>query len=102
MKIFPIHTQAIMEFGYTEEEARFLYLVATRSGYFTCQQFLKFIQAKPGKRSITFARKVTEKKHATAKECLRNGRVYHLFLGNLYEAIGRDNVRFRRQRLHGG
>ena len=75
MKIFPIHTQAIMEFGYTEEEARFLYLVATRSGYFTCQQFLKFIQAKPGKRSITFARKVTEMKHATSKEHLRNGRV---------------------------
>ena len=26
-------------FGYTEDEARFLYLVATHSGYFTCQQF---------------------------------------------------------------
>jgi len=75
MKIFPIHTQAIMEFGYTEEEARFLCLVATPSGYFTCQQFLKFIQAKCGKRSITFARKAAEKKHATSKEYLRNGHV---------------------------
>jgi hypothetical protein len=86
-----------MHFGYTEEEARFLYLVATHSGYFTCQQFLKFIQAKPGKCSMAFARKVTEKKHASSKEYLRNGRVYHLFSRNLYEAIGRDNVRFRRQ-----
>ncbi len=86
-----------MGFGYTEEEARFLYLVATHSGYFTCQQFLKFIQAKPGKRSIAFARKVTEKKHASSKEYLRNGRVFHLFSRNLYEAIGRDNVRFRRK-----
>src|SRR6267143_5687714 len=60
-------------------------------------EFLKFIQAKPGKRSIAFARKVTEKKHATSKEYLRNGRVYHLFSRNLYEAIGRDNVRFRRK-----
>jgi hypothetical protein len=97
MKILPIHTQALMEFGYTEEEARFLYLVATHSGYFTCQQFLKFIQAKPGKRSIAFARKVTEKSHASSKEYLRNGRVFHLFSRNLYEAIGRDNVRFRRK-----
>ncbi len=96
MKIFPIHTQALMEFGYTEEESRFLYLVATHSGSFTCQQFLKFIQAKPGKRSIVFARKVTEKKHARSKEYLRNGRVFHIFSRNLYEAIGRENVRFRR------
>ena len=97
MKILPIFTEALMHFGYTEEEARFLCLVATHSGYFTCQQFLKFIQAKPGKRSIAFARKVTEKKHASSKEYLRNGRVFHLFSRNLYEAIGRDNVRFRRQ-----
>src|SRR5256886_10298218 len=68
MKILPIFTEALRHFGYTEEEARFLYLVATHSGYFTCQQFLKFIQAKPGKRSMAFARKVTEKKHASSKE----------------------------------
>ena len=97
MNILPIFTEALMHFGYTEDEAKFLYLVATHSGYFTCQQFLKFIQAKPGKRSMAFARKVTEKKHASSKEYLRNGRVYHLFSRNLYEAIGRDNVRFRRQ-----
>ena len=49
--------------------------MATHYGYFTCQQFLKFIQAKRGKRSITFARKAAEKKHATSKEYLRNGHV---------------------------
>jgi hypothetical protein len=36
MKILPVHTQALMEFGYTEEASRFLYLVAPHSGYFTC------------------------------------------------------------------
>lgn len=51
MKILPIHTEALRYFGYTEEEAQFLYLVATHSGYFTCQQFLQFIETKPGKRS---------------------------------------------------
>ncbi|MGA7188634.1 MAG: hypothetical protein WBY66_09060, partial [Candidatus Acidiferrales bacterium] len=96
MKILPIHTEALRYFGYTDEEARFLYLVATHSGYFTCQQFLQFIKTKPGKRSVSFARKVVEKKHASSKEYLRHGRVFHLFSRNLYEAIGRENVRFRR------
>jgi hypothetical protein len=96
MKFLPIHTDALRSFGYTEEEARFLYLVATHSGYFTCQQFLQFIKTKPGKRSVAFAQKVVEKKHASAKEYLRHGRVFHLFSRNLYEAIGRENVRFRR------
>jgi hypothetical protein len=96
MRILPIHTEALRSFGYTEEEARFLYLVATHSGYFTCQQFLQFIKTKPGKRSVVFAQKVVEKKHASSKEYLRHGRVFHLFSRNLYEAIGRENVRFRR------
>jgi hypothetical protein len=48
------------------------------------------------KRSVAFARKVVEKKHASSKEYLRHGRVFHLFSRNLYEAIGRENVRFRR------
>jgi hypothetical protein len=96
VKILPIHTEALRHFGYTDEEARFLYLVATHSGYFTCQQFLQFVGTKPGKRSVAFARKMVEKKHARSKEYLRHGRVFHLFSRNLYEAIGRENVRFRR------
>ncbi|MGC2332817.1 MAG: hypothetical protein WA581_15295, partial [Candidatus Acidiferrales bacterium] len=96
MKFLPIHTDALRSFGYTEEEACFLYLVATHSGYFTCQQFLQFIKTKPGKRSVAFAHKVLDKNHASAKEYLRHGRVFHLFSRNLYEAIGRENIRFRR------
>jgi hypothetical protein len=38
-------------FGYTEAEARFLYLVATHPGYFTVRQFLDFAKAKSGKRN---------------------------------------------------
>jgi hypothetical protein len=80
-----------MEFGYTEEESRFLYLVATHSGYFTCQQFLRFIHGRPGKRSLTFVRKLVEQGHASARPFLRNGKVYHLFARNLYEAIGKQD-----------
>ena len=52
MNIARMYTIALGSFGYTEDEARFLYLVAAHSGYFTCQQFLRFIDGKPGKRSL--------------------------------------------------
>ena len=97
MNIARIYTIALGSFGYTEDEARFLYLVAAHSGYFTCQQFLRFIDGKPGKRSLNFVRKLVEQSHASAHAYLRNGKVYHLFARNLYEAIGKDNVRFRRK-----
>ena len=80
MKFLPINTEALRSFGYTEEESQFLYLVATHSGYFTCQQFSQFIKTKPGKRSVAFARKIMEKKHASSKECLRHGRVFSSLL----------------------
>jgi hypothetical protein len=92
-----MYTIALGSFGYTEDEARFLYLVATHSGYFTCQQFIRFIHGKPGKRSLSFVQKLLERGHASARPCLRNGKVYHLFARNLYKAIGKDNVRFRRK-----
>lgn len=97
MNIPRMYTIPLEAFGYTETESNFLYLVATHSGYFTCQQFVRFIGGKPGKRTLSFVRKVLEKGHANARPCLRNGKLYHLFARNLYEAIGKDNVRFRRK-----
>ena len=61
--------------GYTEDEARFLYLVATHSGYFSTRQFLRFTQAESGEKSMTFTQNVLGKGHATARLLLRNGRV---------------------------
>jgi hypothetical protein len=83
--------------GYTEDEARFLYIVATHSGYFSTRQFLNFIRAKSGDRSMAFTQKVLGKGHATAWLLLRNGRVYHLYSRIVYRAIGRENLRNRRE-----
>ena len=83
--------------GYTEGEAQFLYLVATHSGYFSTRQFLNFTGAKSGDRSMAFTQKVQGKGHATARLLLRNGRAYHLFSRILYRAIGRENLRNRRE-----
>jgi hypothetical protein len=87
----------LLGFGYTDDEARFLYLVATHSGYFSTRQYLAFTGAKSGDKSMAFTQKVLGKGHATARLLLRNGRVYHLFSRLVYRAIGRENLRNRRE-----
>jgi hypothetical protein len=83
--------------GYTEDEARFLYLVATHSGYFSTRQYLGYTGAKSGEKSMAFTQKVLGRGHATARLLLRNGRVYHLFSRIVYRAIRRENLRNRRE-----
>jgi len=87
----------LIGFGYTEDEARFLYLVATHSGYFSTRQYLTFTGAKSGDKSMALTQRVLGKGHATARLLLRNGRVYHLFSRLVYRAIGRENLRNRRE-----
>jgi hypothetical protein len=87
----------LLGFGYTEDEAFFLYLVATHSGYFSTRQYLAFTGAKSGDKSMAFTQKVLGKGHATARLLLRNGRVYHLFSRLVYRAIARENLRNRRE-----
>jgi len=52
-----------MEFGYTEPEAQFLYVVATHSGYFILRQYLNFTGALRGN-VLRFARKILNNGHA--------------------------------------
>jgi len=82
--------------GYTEDEARFVYIVATHSGYFSMRQFLQFTRTKSGDKSMAFSQKLLAKGHATARSFLRNGLVYHLFSRIVYRAIDRENLRNRR------
>ncbi len=86
-----------MEFGYTETEAQFLYIVATHSGYFTLRQFLKFTGAHRGKRSPQFARKVLNNGHASMRDYMGYGSIYHLFSRTLYGQIEKGNLRNRRK-----
>lgn len=83
--------------GYSEDEALFLYLAATHSGYFSMRQYLQFTGAKPGDKSIALTQKLLGKGHAAARLLLRNGRVYHVFSRLVYRAIGRENLRNRRE-----
>jgi hypothetical protein len=89
--------ERIMELGYTEAEARFLYLVAVHSGYFTLAQFRAFTGTGYGKRPTSFAQKLTTRGHATVRDYLRRGSVFHLFSRTVYGQMEKDNLRNRKQ-----
>jgi hypothetical protein len=97
MNVAENHIVSLMTFGYTESEARFLYIVAIHSGYFTLRQFLHFTGARRGKRSTQFARKVLNNGHASVRDYLGHGSIYHLFSRTLYGQIEKGNLRNRRK-----
>src|SRR5215467_7009624 len=84
-------------FGYTEVEARFLYLVATHSGYFTLRQFLDFAGAKSGKRNARLVEKLFSLGHARARRYTRRSLVFQLRSRRIYAAIGKNHLRNRRE-----
>jgi hypothetical protein len=96
MNIARNHVELLMDFGYTEPEAKFLYVVATHSGYFILRQYLAFAGARRGKRSSRFARKILNNGHAAVRDYMGYGAIYHLFSRSLYGQIEKDNLRNRR------
>ena len=97
MNIASAHLDALKALGYTESEARFLYIVATHSGYFVARQFLAFTDAHWGKRTTLFWNKLQTKRHARTECFPKSGTVYHLFSRRLYRQIDRENIRNRRE-----
>ncbi len=96
MKISAAHLEALLTFGYTEEEARFLYLVATHSGYFVARQFLDFTGSHWGKRTTSLWATLQRLRHARIERFPKSGVVYHVFSRRLYRRIERENIRNRR------
>jgi hypothetical protein len=97
MNIAPAHLDALKALGYTEAEARFLYIVATHSGYFVARQFLAFTASHWGQRTTTFWNKLHTKRHARTECFPKSGTIYHLFSRRLYRQIDRENIRNRRE-----
>src|SRR6266849_3081297 len=97
MNIARVHLDALKALGYTEAEARFIYIVATHSGYFVARQFLAFTAGHWGARTATFWNKLHTKRHARTECFPKSGTVYHLFSRRLYRQIDRENIRNRRQ-----
>ena len=97
MNIAPQHVDNLVRLGYTPEEARFINVAATHSGYFTHRQFLTFSRTKPGKHSQKFLTKLLTQKHATYHTYPSGGRVYHIFARKVFRAMQRDDLRTRRR-----
>jgi hypothetical protein len=89
--------EALRVFGYTEDEARFLDLVATHSGYFVARQFLGFTGACWGKRTTLFWNKLQTNQHARTYRFAQGGTIYHVFSRRIYRQIGHENLRNRRE-----
>src|SRR5215467_2611456 len=93
MKIADVHIERIRGLGHTEDEARFLYIVANHSGYFVPSRFLVFTGASWGKRSQLFANQLESRGHVAWREYQDMGGVYHVFSKTLYRQINRENLR---------
>jgi hypothetical protein len=97
MTMSPAHLETLRSFGYTPQEAHFLYLVATHTGYFMARQFLAFTGAHWGKRTTLFWTKLQTNKHARTECFPQHGVIYHVFARKLYRHLGRENLRNRRE-----
>ena len=95
MKIAEEHIAALEGLGYTEQESRFLYIVATHSGYFVPRQFVAFDGASPEKGSQPFTEKLKKRGHATWREYQKVGGVYHLSSRTIYRVTDRENLSHR-------
>jgi hypothetical protein len=94
---FP-HTQIanLKTLGYTEREARFLYIVAIHSGYFTQTQLCPFIGSKSGRTTRSFTSRLLSRNHVRERKYQNNASIYHLMHRRIYQAIGQENLRNRR------
>src|SRR5712692_7526714 len=97
MSIRAEYVEAIKRHGYTPTEARFLYLVATHSGYFTQRQFFDFAGVNRGGMGTRLTVKAIEHGHIRSARLARHTLIYNLFARPFYESIEKDNLRNRRR-----
>lgn len=86
----------LQNIGYNEQEARFLYLTATHSGYFTRHQFLRFTHQTKGCLVHRFTSKLLTQNHAQATQYGHKTFVFKLTSRKLYELFGKENLRLHR------
>lgn len=89
--------KAVVEFGFTERQARFLVTVILHSGVCLLRQYTAFAGIVHGQKTRKFFAKLVKHGDATAYPCRHNrGRVYHVQHKPLYRAIGETESRLRR------
>jgi len=94
----PGRVATVMEFGFTERQARFLVHVLVFSGVFLERQYRAFTGLVHGQKTHDFLIKLVDSGYATpiTPGALHRGRLYHVQYRPLYEAIGEPNNRHRK------
>lgn len=91
--IRPERVKAVMEFGFTEPQARFVLHVLVYSGVFIERQYRAFTGFSHGQRTKDFLSTIVGRGYATVitPGKLHQGRLFHVQYKPLYEAIGEAN-----------
>ncbi len=86
----------LLQFGYTEQQAAFLYTVAVHGGYFLGRQYDGYMGRDRGGTRQRLIQQLTANKHVTALASRDQTAVLHLCARRFYEAIGTSDNRNRR------
>jgi hypothetical protein len=88
---------AVLEFGFTQRQARFVVLVMRHAGVCLLRQYSAFAGIVHGQKTRAFFRKLVSRGDASAHGCRHNrGRLYHVHHYALYRAIDEPNSPYRR------
>jgi hypothetical protein len=90
--------QYLERYGYSSEEARFLYIAALHSGYFVCRQFTHFIRRPRGALTQRFLAKLALRRHARRAPYQGQRFVYHISAQAIYSRLGHKDNRNRRDK----
>lgn len=90
--------QIVVEYGFTERQARFLVLVMRHAGLCVKRQYATFAGiANGGEKCNAFFDKLVRRGFAVTADCIHNrARLYHVQHRALYHAIGEADGRYRR------
>jgi hypothetical protein len=96
--VSPARIGALMRFGFTERQARFLVHVLVFSGVFLERQYRAFTGLAHGQKTHDFLAKLVNQGYATpiTPGAVHRGRLYHVQYKPLYQAIGETNNRHRK------
>ena len=94
----PERVQAVVDYGFTGRQARFLVLVMRHSGLCVKRQYAAFAGiANGGDKCNAFFGKLVRRGFAIPTDCIHNrAHLYHVHSKPLYHAIGEPDSRYRR------
>ena len=89
--------RAVVEFGFTPRQARFLVVVMRYAGICLLRQYSTFAGIVQEQKTRAFFRKLVDRGFASSYACRHNrGRLYHVHHVALYRAIEEPNSAYRR------